>query len=149
MFLANPTDGSQNFMVWKMAPFTANKSYASGSVGAGGTKVRVGQEITYKISWSNGDNVTIKDTIGAGLEFSSVPSGCTTSGQTMTCTSTQESGSITYKARVKLSAAGTTVCNNATAKSGDETKNLTKLCNPVPEFKSTKSYAALPKLPIP
>ncbi len=145
IFKGNPTDGSQDFFVWKYTPEppTFAKAYNSGSIGAGGAKVRVGQEITYKITWDHNEGTaTIKDTLGAGLEFSSVPSGCSTSGQVMTCTSTQESGTIVYKAKVKLSAAGTTVCNSAVGKSGDVTQNLTKLCNPVPEFKATKAYAS-------
>ena len=143
IFKANPTDGSQDFAVWRYAPFEASKTYASGSKGAGGAKVRVGEEIAYQIAWTGGSgSVTITDTISTGLQFSSVPSGCSTSGQTMTCTSTSENGTITYKAKVGLAAAGTSVCNNATAKSGSETKTLAKLCNPVPEFKASKSYAS-------
>ncbi len=138
----NLNSGEQEFVAWEYheEPPTFAKAYNSGSIGAGGTKVRVGQEITYKITWAHNEGTaTITDTLGAGLEFSSVPSGCSTSGQVMTCTSTQESGTITYRAKVVNAAeAAGKVCNNATAKSGDTTKNLTDLCNPVP----SKSYAS-------
>ena len=142
IFKANPTDGSQDFAVWRYAPFEASKTYASGSKGAGGAKVRVGEEIAYQIAWTGGSgSVTITDTISTGLQFSSVPSGCSTSGQTMTCTSTSENGTITYKAKVTDAAeAQAKVCNSATAttSSGSIAKDLGKLCNPVP----SKHYAS-------
>ena len=143
VYFANPTSGAQDFVLWYFPSFDATKSYASGSKGVGGAQVNVGEEITYQIKWSGGNGtVTITDTLGNGLEFSSVPSGCTTSGQKMTCTSSNASGTITYKAKVKSSAAGTSVCNSAIAKSGSEAKNLKKLCNPVPEYKASKIYAS-------
>lgn len=138
IYKGNPTNGDQEFAVWNFDPPTATKEYG-GTIGAGGSKVRLGQDITYKISWTNaGGTITIKDTLSAGLAFSSWPSICSPSGQTLTCTSSDNSGNITYKARVN--AVGITVCNNATTSTAFNTFTLSRLCNPVPEFKASKTY---------
>ena len=143
IYECDPTNDMQPFVVWRMNPFNAEKDYATGSNGTGNAAVKVGDVITYKIEWTDGDNVKIEDTLSAGLAFEGTPpTGCTVSGQKMTCNMTSSSGSITYRVKVLDAAkAAGKVCNSAKATSGDQTKNLTKLCNPVPSKDYSSSSA--------
>ena len=121
--------------------FKATKSYANESVGKDNAAVKVGDVITYKITWENGNgNVVIEDKLSEGLEFvSATPKVTTQSGQNLQWSNlTEETGSITYKVKVTSTAKEKTkVCNSARAIAGTETKTLTPLCNPVP----SKGYA--------
>ncbi len=126
---------NQDFVLWEYTelPFEASKAYSQDTAaGKANAAVKVGDIITYQISWSNGENVKIEDTLSEGLAFEGeLPTGCKAEGQKMTCDVTGDTGTLTYKVRV-TDAAKAIVCNSAKAISGENTKDLTKLCNPVP-----------------
>lgn len=146
--LTNADDGNnvQDIVLWKYIPLQASKSYASGSVGAGNAAVKIGDEITYSISWQYGDGATtITDTLSAGLQYVSGSSNMgepSISGQTLTWSGlTPASGTLTYKAKVTEAAGGTIVCNSATASNVVVSIPLTRICNPVPKkFYGGTSY---------
>jgi large repetitive protein len=101
---------------------TVNKSVNPGS----GTAVSVGSTLTYTLTINVANATTtvdevLTDVLGAGLTIGTVPTGCTPSGQTLTCTlgagAAIGTHTFTYTATVDA-AATTSVSNSVTTSTG-------------------------------
>ncbi len=96
------------------------------SVPASGTAVTVGENITYTLqavigTSSNTTDLVLTDTLSNNQTLGALPSGCTASGQIITCTvpanSTPGTYIFTYPATVNQNASGS-VSNNVTPSGG-------------------------------
>ena len=149
LYKGAPTGGRQPFVVWRFAPFSASKTYASDTPsGLNGATVKAGDEIKYQIKWENGSG-TITDTLSKGLSY---VSGSASLGEptvtnnsdgttTLKWTATQTSGTLTYKAKVALDICTLgiyQVQNNANMAVDGTNHKLGELKNPVP----SKCYAS-------
>ncbi len=104
---------------------------------ASGTAVSIGDTLTYTLTVTVANAATttaevLTDTLGNGLTIGTLPAGCTSAGQVITCTLAAGTGigthTFTYTATVDTDAT-TSVSNNVTASTGSCTNCTTT--NPV------------------
>ncbi|MBQ6546737.1 MAG: LPXTG cell wall anchor domain-containing protein [Bacilli bacterium] len=151
-----PNDDTQNFIVWETTSFTAKKEYNCDSPsGFNNSIVKNGDTIIYDITWNHGGQSTtiiIKDVLSQGLTYVEGSANIgdptvtknTDGTTTLTWTTTNQSGTLTYSVKVEASnpcSMGINkVQNNASITVDNNTYQLEKLENPLP----SKCYAPQP-----